>query len=117
MQSRRGIRNLEAALPLLDERSESPRESRLRVIFVQGGLTGLVVNLPITTSGGFRYRAVLAFPGKRVLVEYQSGYHLSAEQYRADMTRISRLEADGWLVILVNSGDLVERVRTILNGR
>lgn len=121
--NRRGIRSLQTAVELLDDRSESPRESHLRVIFVTGGLTGLAVNLPITTSGGFRYRADLAFPDQRVIVEYQSDFHRDPARYRADMTRISRLEADDWYVILVNSDDLgnpaelLRRVRLVLSRR
>lgn len=119
---RRGLRNLRAALPLLDERAESRKESMLRVIVVQGGFDGLAVNHWITTSDGYRYRADLAFPGSKVAVEYQSDYHASIEQFRADMTRISRLQADGWTVIQVNADDLgnpvelLRRIRRVLAG-
>jgi hypothetical protein len=117
---RRGFRGLRAALELLDAASESPQESRLRVIILQGGIPGVVANLPITTSGGFRYRADLAFPESKVIVEYQSGFHDSPAAVRADMTRVSRLEADGWRVILVNKDDLddpqelLQRIRRVV---
>ncbi len=120
---RRGIRKLRQALGYLNDRSESRRESLLRVLLVRAKLAGLEVNLPITTSGGFRYRADLAFRRERVLIEYQSAFHESPERYRADMTRRSRLEADGWFVIEVNSDDmrnpdeLVTRVRRVLATR
>lgn len=118
-----GRTKLEIAFELLDERSESRRESHLRVILVQGGLTGLVANLPITTIGGFGYRADFAFPARKVLVEYQSDYHRNPEQFRKDMTRISRLQADGWILIQVNSDDLrnpaelAARIRQVLDSR
>ena len=120
---RRGRRLLRAALALLDAASESPQESRLRVIILLGGIPGVVANLPITTSGGFRYRADLAFPEFKVIVEYQSGFHDSPAAFRADMTRISRLEAEGWRVILVNKDDLdnpqelLQRIRQVLAQR
>ena len=120
---RRGQRRLRAALGLLDAASESPQESRLRVVILLGGIPGVVANLPITTSGGFHYRADLAFPGRKVIVEYQSGLHDSPEAFRADMTRVSRLEADGWRVILVNKDDLdnpqelLQRIRLVLATR
>ena len=66
---RRGLRVLTGALPLLDERTESAQESRMRVIVARGGLGGFEVNLPITTADGFRYRGDLAFPKERVLLE------------------------------------------------
>jgi len=103
---RRGIRSLREALPLLDSRSESPRESATRVTLARAGITGLVSNLPVTTSGGFHYRLDLALPRLRIAIEYQGGYHFVAEQAERDMTRRSRLAADGWIVIEVHRGDL-----------
>jgi very-short-patch-repair endonuclease len=121
--SRPGRAALLESLPLLDDRAESAKESELRVIFVRAGLQGLVTNVNITTADGFRYRADLAFPRKKVLVEYQSRFHDGSINFRADMTRISRLEADGWIVIQVNNDDLanpvelVRRVRRVLDRR
>ena len=120
---RRGKPALKAAVDLLNSRAESPQESRLRVILIEGGLDGFVVNLPIRTSGGHRYRADLAFPAQRVILEYQGSDHLRPDRYRRDMTRISRLEADGWYVIQVNAedlrnpGELLRRIRHVLLSR
>lgn len=117
---RRGLRALQASLPLLDTRSESRRESHLRLIVTGAKLAGLEVNFPITTSGGFHYRGDLAFPGHRVIIEYQGDYHRDPEQFRKDMTRISRLQADGWFVMQLNANDLhdpaelLQRIRHVL---
>src|SRR5690606_19686265 len=93
---RRGKPAMRRALPLLDSRSESRRESHLRVLMLEAGLTGLVSNLEITTRDGTDYRADFAFPRKKMIVEYQSDYHAQTEQFRRDMTRIAKLQADGW---------------------
>ena len=120
---RRGRRALRTALEYANGYSESRKESQLRYILVRAQLEGLVANLPITTSGGYHYRADLAFPAERVLLEYQSDYHGDMQQFRADMTRRGRLEADGWLVVLVNADDLknpeelVARIRRTLHSR
>lgn len=120
---RRGMTSLRQALPLLNDRAESRKESLVRVLLIQAGISGLVANLPITTSGGFDYRADLAVPSRKVIIEYQSDYHAGTEQFRADMTRISRLEADGWYVIQVNADDLrnpaelLQRIRKVLTSR
>lgn len=120
---RRGRRSLRTALEYANDRSESRKESQLRYILVRAQLHGLVANLPITTSGGYHYRADLAFPAERVLVEYQSDYHGDIQQFRADMTRRARLEADGWLVVLVNADDLknpeelAARIRRTVHSR
>lgn len=120
---RRGRPRLRAAVELLHDRAESRRESHLRVILVQAGIVGLAVNLPVTTSGGFSYRADLAVPRRKMIIEYQSEYHGDEMQRRKDMTRRARLEADGWYVMEVNADDLrdpaelVERIRLVLAGR
>ncbi len=94
---RRGNPALRAALPLLNDRSESRRESLLRVLVVTGE--------------------------RKVVIEYQSRFHDESKDFRADMTRISRLEADGWFVMQVNNDDLsnprelAERIRTVLKVR
>lgn len=102
----RGVQRLRVALPLLNDRSESRRESLLRLVL--GSIDGVVANLKITTSGGFEYRGDLAIPERKVVIEYQSDYHAGTAQFRRDMTRRARLEADGWLVILVNADDLLD---------
>jgi very-short-patch-repair endonuclease len=120
---RRGKPSLRTAISLLDPRAESPQESRLRVILIEGGMDGFIVNLPIRTSGGHRYRADIAFPAQKVILEYQGSDHLLVDRYRRDMTRISRLEADGWYVIQVNAddlrvpGELLHRIRRVLLTR
>jgi very-short-patch-repair endonuclease len=119
----RGVIRLRAALELVNDRSESPQESKLRVILTGARLPGLSVNFPITTSGGYRYRADLAFPERKLVIEYQSAFHENPASFRDDMTRISRLEADEWKVMQVNKEDiaapveLVARIRRTLAGR
>jgi len=114
---RRGVRRLRQAHPLLNTRSESRQESRLRVIVVTAGLSGLEANFPITTSGGFNYRADLAFPERKLIVEYQSAFHETPARFRADMTRISRLEADGWRVMQINADDLDDPIELVARIR
>jgi very-short-patch-repair endonuclease len=120
---RRGKPRLRVAVELLNDRSESRRESHLRVILVQARIPGLEVNWPITTAGGHHYRADLAFPQKKMVIEYQSRYHGDEVQRRKDMTRRARLEADGWYVMEVNADDLrdpaelVHRIRQVLAAR
>jgi hypothetical protein len=120
---RRGRATIREALPHLDERSESRPESIVRVALAMGGVVGLVPNLPVTTSAGYRHRIDLAIPSRKVAMEYQGGYHNDARQFAADLTRRSRLEADGWYVIFIGAGELenpaelLQRVQTVLASR
>jgi len=108
------------ALGLLHDRSESPKESELRVILVRAGIAGLEVNYPIP---GTLYRGDLAIPGRKTVLEYQGEYHLDPERWQADLMRISRLQAVGWLVVQLARRDLddpvelVARIRAILASR
>lgn len=120
---RRGFRKFAQALELLNERSESPQESKLRVILVQDRIV-TTANLRIVTTGGYRYRADLAIQSHGVLIEYQSDkYHMDAAARRRDMTRKSRLEADGWYIFELNADDLRDpaelcaRLRLVLARR
>jgi very-short-patch-repair endonuclease len=118
-QRGRGV--LRRALPLLSDRSESPRESNLRVLLTHGGIQGLVANLWITVRG-MRFRADLALPHYKLVLEYQSEYHNDPVQWRKDMTKREILATDGWLTMDINSDDLqstelVERIRMVLASR
>jgi hypothetical protein len=118
-----GAARLRAAVPLIDGGSESPPESMLRVIAVTAGIPGLVANEWIRTSSGHNYRGDLVVRSRKVVIEYQSRFHEAPVDFRTDMTRISRLEADGWVVIQVNAddlddpGELLARISRVLASR
>jgi hypothetical protein len=115
---RRGIHTLHEAFGLLDDGAESPRESLIRVILTRAGVTGFITNLKIRTSGGFDCRGDLVYVEQKVIIEYQGVQHIEA--WLQDMTRKSRLTADGWLVLefnlkdLENPAEFVSRVKTAL---
>jgi very-short-patch-repair endonuclease len=59
------------------------------------------------TEQGRLVRPDFAFEEYKTLVEYQGDYHrLTKAQWRKDMTRRSRLEAAGWIVLEINADDL-----------
>jgi very-short-patch-repair endonuclease len=111
--------NLRAAVGLLDDRAESRPESLLRVLLLSGGLPQPQVNFPIHAQG-VAFRADLAYPERRLAIEYQGDYHRDQGQWRADMSRRARLEELGWRVLEVNADDLrrpdelCRRVRILL---
>jgi hypothetical protein len=117
----RGMKKLTAALPLLDGRAESRAESHLRVALVQRGVTGFASNYWVTLREPWtRYRIDIAFPRQMVGIEYQSECHHDPDQWRKDMTRLSRLRAAGWSMTEVSKDDLADpdelarRVRALL---
>jgi very-short-patch-repair endonuclease len=98
---RRGLR----ALDLHDRAAESPQESRLRVRLVLAGLpvpqSQYVVRSP---SGSFIARVDLAWPERKVAVEYDGKWHADTAQLRRDRRRLNRLVGAGWTVLHV-TGD------------
>lgn len=99
-------RILRVALGLSDDRAESPPESWLRVVLTLAGLPPEATNHDLRTASGSRFRLDLAYVAQKVAVEYQGAYHLTADQRRRDMSRRVELEADGWIVVELNSDHL-----------
>ena len=117
-------RQLAAALALLDERAESRPESILRVILALSDLPGPLINRRIVvTTAGSGIRTDFAYRAQKLVIEYQGDYHRARSQWRADMTRRTRLEVDGWTVMelnwddLQNPAELVARIRRGLARR
>ncbi|WP_179498692.1 hypothetical protein [Leifsonia sp. AK011] len=115
--SRRGLRKLWRALELLSDRAESPQESRLRVILAEAGFT-LLANIPLYDNRGrFLARPDLRIEELKLVIEYLGDYHRDKRQWRADVTRRTRVEAEGWRVFevvaddLLDPDDLVRRIR------
>jgi very-short-patch-repair endonuclease len=121
----RGMATIRRALPLLNDRGESRPESVLRVVLQLGGLPQPRINRDIVfVEDGTLVRTDFSFDEYRVLLEYQGDYHRTTKgQWRKDMTRRSRLEAEGWFVIEINADDLkhpdelVARIRSVLRQR
>jgi very-short-patch-repair endonuclease len=113
----RWIRRVGPVLSLVDGRSESPMESRLRVLLLRAGLVGLEPQYVVRRAGGrFVGRLDLAFPAARVAVEYDGAWHW--QQRRADDRRRDALRRLGWTIVVVSAEDyygdphgIVRRVR------
>lgn len=119
---RRGRPNMVAALALLHERSESPKESELRLIIVMARLPVPLVNEPVFDDDGiFLARPDFRFEDCRMVIEYEGDHHRTDKaQWRRDLARISALEAAGWYVMRVSQEDLNHReelVRKIIRIR
>ncbi|GGE81831.1 hypothetical protein GCM10011313_00270 [Mycetocola zhadangensis] len=115
----RGAKNLRAALGLLNDRAESPKESILRVELVLAGLPTPEVNVDVYDSRGvFLARADLMYRAHRLIIEYEGLQHLlDADQWERDIERVRLLQRAGWTVIRVSKADLkdprgvIEQVR------
>jgi len=106
-EGHRGIRLAREALTLLHERAESRPESRLRVLIATSRLPTPEINHAlVNTETGKQMRPDFLFRNEMVILEYQGDYHRTRSQWRKDLTRRSRLEAQGWTVMELGADDL-----------
>jgi len=108
-------------LPLVDGRSQSPPESRVRVACARAGLPTPVPQFVVVDEDGRWLGQVdLAWPEAKLIVEYEGAYHFDDLQIVKDDERYLRFRAAGWRVIRLSSLDLhdldavVARIRAAL---
>jgi hypothetical protein len=105
-KGRRGVRQLRDLVPLVDGRAESPRESWTRYEIYAAGLPMPEPQWWIEVDGVPTYRLDLAYPHRRVVVEYDGydAHERTAAQREHDRERREWLRAHGWTVIVVRRG-------------
>lgn len=111
-------------LGLIRAGSESPVESRLRMLLILAGLPEPVLQYVVSASGRTR-RLDLAYPELQIAIEYDGEHHFTSEwQFAQDALRLDALARDGWIVVRVIARDLyrepervVERVASALRQR
>ncbi|GAA5031287.1 hypothetical protein ACFQRL_10555 [Microbacterium fluvii] len=121
---RRGAKKLRAALELVRERTDSVRETRLRLALLRAGLPEPAVNIVVRDGDGRRIKlGDLVYAEAKVLVEYDGEQHRTdSDQYAKDARDLERAAEAGWLVIRVRKGDrdnraIAARVRRALRSR
>jgi hypothetical protein len=113
----RGLRHLKTALELVDAGSQSPRETRLRLLLIRAGLPPPTTQIPVVAGGGTQvYYLDMGWEDVMVAAEYDGEHHrLDRWQYTRDIRRSEALERLGWIIIRVvvtdTAADIVSRVR------
>jgi very-short-patch-repair endonuclease len=114
----RGIRLARHALHLSDTRAESLPESELRIVLLAGGFCP-EPQLKVFKGRKFLGRLDLGIRKCKVGIEYDGRrWHETPEQIAHDRARRQRLEAEGWVLVIVTAEQLatdyagiLERVR------
>lgn len=96
----RGVKQLRDALPLVDGGAASPRETWLRLIYVDAGLPRPTTQIPIFDTDGTLLRTVdMGWEDFKVLSEYDGDQHRTdRSQYVKDMRVIPKVERLGFIV-------------------
>lgn len=121
----RGMRQLRTTLGLADGGSESPQETRLRLLLVRSIEPRPVAQIPVRDDRGrVRRRIDMGWPQWMVGVEYDGEQHFdNPDDYAKDIIRLEFLAQRGWAIVRVSARQLkceqraiVARVKRALDG-
>jgi hypothetical protein len=107
----RGARQLTDVLGLVEPLAESPMESRLRVALIDAGLPRPVAQVEVRDERGRLIgRVDLAYPARRVAIEYEGDHHRGRSTFRADITRGNAMHGAGWTIVRATYADIYPSV-------
>ena len=114
---RRGVQRARLVMTHLEARSDSPPETRLRMLIVDAGLPRPVANQDVYDDRGvWLARPDLSYPAVKIAIEYEGIHHQQDyDQYSRDIERDGRMIDDGWIVIRVNKDGLFRNPRQVVN--
>ena len=106
----RGVARARAVLPVADAHAESPMESVLRWLVHSAGLPAPVLQHVVRNAvGRFLGKADLAWPERKVLVEFDGDIHRDRDVFVNDLRRQNQLIAEGWIILRFSSADVLGR--------
>jgi hypothetical protein len=106
----RGAPRLREVLGLTEPLTESPMESRLRLLIIDAGLPRPVAQHEVLNANGRLIgRVDLAYPQWRIAIEYEGDHHRERAHFRHDVHRLNALRAVGWLVLRFTADDVLHQ--------
>ena len=88
----------------VDAASQSPMETRLRLLLVLAGLPRPQVQVSVGDENSFLGRADLYYPDHRLIIEYDGGTH--RDSFASDNRRQNRLLDAGYRMLRFSAGDV-----------
>lgn len=109
----RGVDRLRRAVELVEPATESPMETRLRMLLVQAGLPRPLVQVSLCDEiEVFVGRPDLFYPRQRLAIEYDGTGH--RETMAADNRRQNRLIDAGYRILRFTAGDVLGTPESVL---
>jgi hypothetical protein len=106
-KGRRGIVKVRELIEYVYGRSESPLESEVRLVFIDGGLPTPELQYEIVDRCGKPWRVDFAWPHAMVVAEYESmEWHATPDALKHDRMKVARLQECGWTSIPVVVDDV-----------
>lgn len=100
----RGVALARTALCDIRAGTDSPPESRIRLVLIRAGLPEPVIGHTVFHQGAFVGTPDLAYVRQRIAVEYEGADHrLNPDIYEADIFRREMFERAGWRVYLATA--------------
>ena len=118
----RGLRRLKDVLPLVDGGAASPRETWLRLLFIDAGLPTPTTQIPVYDGCRFVAMLDMGWEEYKVAAEYDGDQHRTdRRQFVKDINRLADTQDLGWHVIRVvnehRPNEVVSRVHQALVRR
>lgn len=112
----RGLMQLREAIALADGGSESPQETRTRLVLTKAKLRPERTQIDVFDTFGYHVgRIDMGWDTWKVGVEYDGAQHWTDPRQRArDIDRQAELEAQGWQIVRVSADMLRNRPTTIV---
>jgi hypothetical protein len=108
-----GVLKLREVAQLAEPPTESPMETRLRMLLVLAGLPRPVAQVSLHDSRGrFLGRPDLYFPDQRLAIEYDGGVH--RESLAADDRRQNRLVSEGISLLRFTASDVLHNATSVV---
>ena len=103
----RGCARARLVLPMASPLAGSPMESVLRWMIHDDGLPMPALQYPVRGAGGVVIAAAdMAWPERKVLVEFDGDVHRERRTFVNDRRRQNRLVAEGWIILRFTSADV-----------
>ena len=124
-----GCRRAMRARALIRANTDSPKETKLRLLLVRHGLPEPAINIPIFDQyGRWIQDPDLSYEHAKVAIQYDGAHHATPAQRRSDIFRDENARDAGWRVVVLTQWDLtpfapgmeptaVTRVRAALRER
>jgi very-short-patch-repair endonuclease len=115
-RGRRGVATARAVMCLGNPLAGSPMESVLRWLLHEAGLPGPVLQHVVRHDGRFLGQVDMAWPERRVLVEFDGNVHRDRKVFVDDVRRQNGLVLAGWTVLRFTSADVRGRPQQVLSA-
>ncbi len=118
-----GICRVPGVLDLVDEGAQSPKETWLRLLYIDAGFPRPRTQIPVLGPDGYpRYYLDMGWEEVMVAAEYDGEHHrLDRDSYTNDIERSEYVHDVGWRTIRVVAGnrrpDIIKRTRRAWSSR